>query len=248
MHAPRSCGALIPRRYPMHYRLTTWTPVITEDGRFHPEDLKEAIESAWIFYHIKKDRGVENAVRRYLMSGEVNLEDMLERVRQIVRERHPLTLEVEVLKDDTHSEEIYVEPYVISDDVDDEGFRARAFTGSVLLNIKGNVDYARLRAVGQSYAEGILKAEMKIFGEESELLKSIYQELLNEMKNEWDIPLRMGIFNRNRFGGNLLFFWRIKDVRDYILRKLKFDIRPSEALYIVKYRTVPGFVELRRED
>ena len=232
----------------MRYRLTTWTPVITEDGRFHPEDLKEAIESAWVFYHIKKDKTIENAVRRYLMSGEVNLDEMVERVRQIVKERHPLNLEVEVLQDDTHTEEIYVEPYVISDDVDDEGFRAKAFSGNVLLDIKSNVNYPKLKSVGQSYTEGILKTEMKIFGEESELLKSIYQDLLNEMKNEWDIPLRMGIFNRNRFGGNLLFFWRIKDVREYLLRKLKFDIRPSEALYIVKYNTVPGFVELRREN
>ncbi len=232
----------------MRYRLTTWTPVISKDGRFHPEDLKEAIESAWVFYHIKKDKSIENAVRRYLMSGEVNLEEVVERVRHIVKERHPLAFEVQVLDDNTYREEVYVEPYVISDDVDDEGFRAKAFSGNVLLEIRSNVDYPKLKAVGQSYTEGILKAEMKIFGEESELLKSIYQDLLNEMKNEWDIPLRMGIFNRNRFGGNLLFFWRIKDVRDYLLRKLKFDIRPSEALYIVKYNTVPGFVELRKED
>ncbi len=231
----------------MDYRLITWTPVITDDGKFHPEVLEEAIRSAWVFYHIRKDRQIENAVRKYLMGGDVKLEELVERVGEIVYRKHPLKLRIKVLEDRTTTEELYIEPYVISDDVDDEGFRAKAFTGQVSLSIDSNVSYPKLKAVGQSYTEGILKAEMKIFGEESEVLREIYQDLLNEMKNEWDIPLRMGMFNRNRLGGNLLFFWRIKDVREHLLKALNFDIRPKETLFIVKYRTVPGFVELRGE-
>ncbi len=231
----------------MRYRLITWTPVITGDGRFHEGDLIEALESAWVFYHLKKDRSIEKAVRRYLMGGKVDLEHLADEVRRIVKYKYPLDLHVEVLEDDTHTEEVYVEPFVLSHDADDEGFRAKVFSGSLLLDIRGSVDYPKLRAVGLSYTEGVVKAEMKIFGEESELLRSIYLDLLNGIKNEWDVPLRVGIFNRNRLGGNLLFFWRIKEVRDYLLRKLGFDIRPSGVLYIVKYNTVPGFVELRRE-
>ncbi|NPA58343.1 MAG: hypothetical protein GXN94_03495, partial [Aquificae bacterium] len=76
------------------------------------------------------------------------------------------------------------------------------------------------------------------------LAKLFYEPLIDRMK-KWDIPLRVGMWTEVSFKGDLLFFWRIKEVREYLIKKLKVDIRPRYVLYLPKEKQTTGWIEIK---
>ena len=67
------------------------------------------------------------------------------------------------------------------------------------------------------------------------------------MANEWDIPLRIGKWTNSFFKEDLLFFWRIKEVREYLLKELNIDIRPKDVLYLPKTNDFLGWAEIKNK-
>jgi hypothetical protein len=47
------------------------------------------------------------------------------------------------------------------------------------------------------------------------------------------------------FKGDLLFFWRIKEIREKLLKELNVDILPRYIIYIPKEKQTIGWVELK---
>ncbi len=231
----------------MRVRFLTHSPVLLPE--LGATDIREAFHAAHIFYYIKKDRGIENAVRKYLRSESIHLEKMVHHVQQLVERKYPFDMQIRMVENHLRPVDVEVVPLALEEDVDTERFRTRGWVGEALLDVSTSTSPARLRAIGLSYTESILDAEYHIFKELFELfypeLETLYIQLMGEIKTRWEIPLRMGMFNRNRFGGHFLFFWRIKEVREYIRRRLRFDIRPREILYLPRYQTIPGLVEWR---
>ncbi len=229
----------------MRLRFITHTPVIL--STFGPEAVREAFYAAHVFYYLKKDKSVERAVRGYLRGQDVRLDNLVERMRALVDRTHPFRMNITLEKDDLEAKSTEVVP--LSLDGFDDPFQSTVFVGEALLNVETDISLARMKALGLSYTESMLDAERRIFRELFyPELEELYVTLLGEIKTRWDIPMRMGMFNRNRLGGNLLFFWRIKEVREHIRRRLRFDIQPREILYLPEYRTIPGLVELRAEE
>jgi len=81
---------------------------------------------------------------------------------------------------------------------------------------------------------------------EHPLSSRFYEPLINDIK-KWQIPLRVGMWTEVSFKGDLLFFWRIKEVREKLIKQLKTDIRPRYVLYLPDEKQTTGWVEIKTE-
>ncbi|NPA80302.1 MAG: hypothetical protein GXO29_04560 [Thermotogae bacterium] len=242
-------------------RLLTWTKVLPE-GRAFPRDesgepylpgsyLEEALKDAVVFYHIKKDRILERTVKRYLMEERLDLLNLARKVYDMVFSRYPILAQVRIPERIPLSRsnvlKVRVEVLDLRRGYDVEDFRTEAFWGALDVPIHLSDDAAdRLRYAGRSYVEALAKMEMGML-EEHPLVEDFYQPLLNEMR-QWDIPLRLGRWTTAPHGGRLLFFWRIKEVRERILRDYGMDIRPVKVIYLPRDRATAGWSELTRKE
>jgi hypothetical protein len=238
-------------------KLVTWTPLIfsrkgfprdAEGKPFLPRNLfEEAITSAVIFYYIKKDKEIENKVKKYLLKNKLDLKEVSKDVKNIVLEKYPIMDNLDIPEvtyiDEKDIQERYIEIFDLKEWIDVNGFRTEVYTGTVELEI--NSPYIeKLKAAAHSYAEALAKIEMS-FLKDHPLVDIFYKPLLNDLK-KWDIPLRLGLWTETSFKGDLLFFWRIKEVRERLLKELKVDIRPRYVLYIPREKVTTGWSELNR--
>jgi len=236
--------------------LLMWTPVIftktgfprDEEGRpFLPGNaIKEAITSAVIYYYVKKDREIESKVKSYLLKKELKPDKVVEDIKTIIQDKYAVLKELEVPEKVALSDgEVYettVEVFDFKRREIVETFRVEVFKGTVKLAIRSpNLD--KLRAAGHSFCEALCRMEMSMLRNHP-FTENFYQPLLNEMK-KWEIPLRIGMWTEVKFRGNLLFFWRIKEVRKKLMNELKADIRPRRVIYLPREKCTAGWCELK---
>ena len=239
-------------------KVLTWTPIIfsrkgfprdPEGKPFVPRNFfEEAITSAVIFYYIKKDKEIENKVKAYLMKSGLDIKKVSKDIKNIVLEKYPIMDELDIPEityiDPKGLQERYIEIFDLKEWIDVDGFKTETYTG--VIDVEINSPYIdKLKAAAHSYAEALARIEMS-FLKEHPLVDIFYKPLLNDLK-KWDIPLRLGMWTETSFKGDLLFFWRIKEVREKLLKELKIDIRPRYVLYIPKEKATTGWSELTRE-
>jgi len=218
-----------------------------ENGKFIPRnEILEAIESAVVFYYIKKDKALENLVKKYLMQ-KPKLKEISKEVKKIVFEKYPILEGIEI------PEKIYLDKDKISVeliktfDLEKKEFvkseKVETFKG-VLEDVKiksENMDKIKLACL--AYSRALLEYEHKALKEiEFEDLIAEYQNLV---ANEWEIPLRIGRWTNTPYKGDLLFFWRVKEVREYLFKNLHIDIRPKDVLYLPRLHEFLGWSELK---
>ncbi len=205
-------------------KLITWTPIIFSrkgfprdaEGRpFLPRNVfEEALTSAIIFYYTKKDKEIENKIKKYLLKTGLKLEEISQDVKNIVLDKYPILDNLEIPEityiDEKDLKERYVEIFDLKEWIDIKGFRTEVYTGTIEIEIN-SPHLEKLKASAHSYAEALAKIEMG-FLKEHPLVDIFYKPLLNDLK-KWDIPLRLGLWTETKFKGDLLFFWRIKEVR-----------------------------------
>jgi hypothetical protein len=240
-------------------KLLTWTPIIfsrkgfprdEENRPFLPKNVfEEAFTSAVIFYYIKKDKQIENKVRKYLTTKGLKLEEIAKDVKNIVLQKYPILDNLEIpervyLPEDKIRTE-YVEVFDLKEKVDVKGFRTEVFKGTVEVEIS-SPHIEKLKAACHSYAEALARMEKDLL-EDHPLAELFYEQLLNELKH-WEIPLRLGMWTEVHFKGDLLFFWKIKDVRQFLIKELGIDIRPRYVLYLPKERATTGWCELKTKE
>ncbi len=236
-------------------KLVAWTPIIfsrkgfprDEDGKpFLPGNVfEEAITSAVIFHHLKKDKALASKVKKYLTTKGLKLEEIAGDVKRMVLEKYPVTEKLQIPKRVYLPEEKirteYVEVFDLKEKVDVKGFKTEIFKGTVELEIESPfID--RLKAAAHSFAEALARMEKEMLGEHY-LAEIFYGELLNNLKR-WEIPLRLGMWTEVHFKGDLLFFWKIKEVREFLIKELGIDIRPRYVLYLPSERATGGWGEL----
>ncbi len=236
--------------------LICWTPVLfsrngfprDEDGKpFLPGNVfKEAITSAVIFYYIKKDKEIENKVRKYLLKEGLNIKDVAKDVKNIVLEKYPVLDNLDIpertyLPENDIKEE-YIEVFDLKEWIDVKGFRTEVFKGTVEVSIS-SPHIEKLKAAAHSFTEALAKMEHSML-KDHPLAKLFYEPLINDLK-KWEIPLRIGLWTEVSFKGDLLFFWRIKEIREKILKELKVDIRPRYVLYLPREKQTTGWTELK---
>ncbi len=236
--------------------LICWTPVIfgrkgfprdEERKPFLPKNVfTEAITSAVIFYYIKKDREIEHKVKKYLLKEGLNIKEVSKDVKEIVLSKYPvldnLSIPERVYLPEKDIKEEYIEVFDLKDWIDVKGFKTEVFKG--ILNIDITSPYIqKIKAAAHSYAEALARMEHSLL-KDHPLAKLFYEPLINEMK-KWDIPLRLGMWTEVSFKGDLLFFWKIKEVREKLMKELKVDIRPRYVLYLPREKQTTGWTELK---
>jgi len=236
--------------------LLTWTPVLFAKKEF-PRDkngkpflpgnvIKEGITSAFIYYYIKKDKEIENRIKAYLLKEELEPKEVINRIKTIISEKYPDIFNFQVAeKIELLEGEIYTttaEVFHLKRWEEIESFKVEVFKGKILLPLKIKA-IEKLKAAGHSFCEALARMEMKMLGEHP-LVETFYQPLLNSMK-KWEIPLRIGMWTETRFRGNLLFFWRIKEVRNKLFEELKTDIRPTKIIYLPREKATAGWCEIK---
>ncbi|SMO36963.1 hypothetical protein SAMN06269117_10273 [Balnearium lithotrophicum] len=235
--------------------LLTWTPILfskkgfprDEEGRpFLPGNiLREAVNSAVIYYYIKKDKEIENRVKRYLLREKLQIDTVIDRIKQIIFDKYPLLREIQFPERLELKGEVFetkVEIFDLKNWHEVEEFKAEVFKGIVEVPIPSPY-LEKLRAAGHSFCEALARMEMSMLGEHP-LTERFYKPLLNDMKR-WEIPLRVGMWTEVRFRGKLLFFWRVKEVRERLMKELKMDIRPKRVIYLPREKCTAGWCELK---
>ncbi|HIP86122.1 MAG TPA: hypothetical protein EYH48_05475 [Aquifex aeolicus] len=237
--------------------LITQTPLVfsrkgfPRDGEGKPylpgETLKEALTSAVIFHSIKKDKQLESKVRNYLTSKGLKLTEIAEDVKRFVCEKYPLLNNLQIPKkvylpaEKLTRERIKILDLKRKEDVGH--FETEVFRGSLEIEI-AFPSWERLKSACHSFAEALAHIERN-FLREHPLGERFYEELLNDIKH-WEIPLRLGLWTEVHFKGDLLFFWKIKEVRKFLIKELGIDIRPRYVLYLPKENVTVGWAELRK--
>ena len=240
-------------------KLLTWTPIIfsrkgflrDEEGKpYLPRNVfEEALTSAVIFYYTKKDREIENRIRKYLTTKGLKLKEIAKDVKNIVLQKYPvlegLNIPEKVYLPEDKIREEYIEVFDLKEKIDVKGFRTEVFKGSLELNID-SPHWEKLKAACHSFAEALARMEKELLGDHP-LAELFYEPLLNDLK-KWEIPLRLGMWTEVHFKGDLLFFWKIKDVRNFLIKELGIDIRPRYVLYLPKEKATTGWCELKTSE
>jgi len=212
-----------------------------ENGKFIPKNaIIEAFESATIFYYIKKDKELENLVKKYLLSSK-NIKEVSKEVKKRVFDKYDVLSSLEIT-DKLYVKCIYNELVKVFDlEKKDfvDSFRMQVFKG-VIEDAKIKSDkLEKLKTITHSYARALAEYEHKEL--KGTFLEEKITTIQNQIANEWNIPLRVGFWTLTPFKGDLLFFWRVKEVRDYLLKELKVDIRPKNVLYIPRTEEFLGW-------
>jgi len=235
--------------------LVFWTPVAfekegfleDEKGKFIPRNaILEALESAVVFYYIKKDAEIEKLVRKYLMD-KPKIKEIAKEVKKRVFEKYPILDGIEI------PEKIYLNQENISNElVKVFDLEKKEFVRSYHIDIfKGVVEDVKIKSENiekiknacVAYARALAEYEHKAL-KETELENEI-DSIQNSIANEWEIPIRVGHWTNTPFKGDLLFFWRVKEVREYLLKHLHIDIRPKDVLYLPRTNEFLGWGEIK---
>ncbi len=238
--------------------LLNWTPfVFSRKGFLRDEEgkpyvpssvIENALKSAAVYYYIKKDKEIENKVKNYLLKKELDPKEVVEKVRELVFNKYPifenLKIQEKIYLNPERIKEEYIEVFDLKEWIDVKGFKTEIYQDTLEIDI--HIDnWEKVKAIAHSYAEGLAHMEMTML-KDHPLVDIFYKPLLTEMKN-WEAPLRIGMWTENKFKGNLLFFWRIKEVREKFLKEHKLDIRPRYVLYLPREKQTTGWAELKKE-
>ncbi len=235
--------------------LIFWSPVASEkeefledeNGKFIPRnEILEALESAVVFYYIKKDKELERIVRKYLMQ-KPKLKEISKEVKKRVFDKYPILDGIEIphkiylSKKDIKNELIKVFDLEKKEFV--KSFRAETFKGALEdIEIKSS-NMEKIKNACKAYSRALLEYEHKALKDTE--FEDLIAEYQNQVANEWEIPIRVGRWTNTPYKGDLLFFWRIKEVRDYLLKNLHIDIRPKDVLYLPRTNEFLGWGEIK---
>ena len=237
--------------------IVSWTPTIysrkgfpkDKNGKpfFPKETFVEAITTAVIFYYTKKDKEIENKIKKYLLKDNLNIDTIARDIKKIVLSKYPvldnLELPDKVYIPEEDIKEEYVEIFDLKEWIDVKGFKTEVFKGIVDLKINSpNIE--KIKAAAHSYAEALAKMEHSLL-KEHPFAKQFYEPLIDDLK-KWEIPLRIGLWTEVKFKGKLLFFWKIKEVREKLIKDLKIDIRPRYVIYSPKEKQTTGWIEIKK--
>jgi len=218
-----------------------------EKGKFLPRNaILEALESAVVFYYIKKDKEIENLVKKYLTT-KPKLKEISREIKKIVFKKYPVMEGIEIpekiyLPKENISKEL-VKVYDLEKKEFTNSFKMEIFKG-VLENVHvKSENIEKIKTACKSYARALAEYEHK------ELKNTEFEDLIvdiqNSIANEWEIPIRVGYWTNTPYKGDLLFFWRIKEVREYLIKELNIDIRPKDVLYLPRTNEFLGWGEIK---
>jgi hypothetical protein len=113
-----------------------------------------------------------------------------------------------------------------------------------------NIDIGQLNL--EKFSLALLGFSQALANYEHKMLKGSSLEediayLQNKIANEWNSSIRIGEWNSSSLRGYFLFFWRVKEIREHLLKRLDFDILPKDTYFIKKRREFLGWSEFNYE-
>ncbi len=233
--------------------INAWSPISfskdgfleDENGKFLPKNtILEAFESATIFYYIKRDKEIEYLVKKYLMQ-KPKIKEISKMVKKIVFDKYQVLEELEIPQkiylDRANIKEEFIKVFDLEKKEFIDEFKLEVFKGAIDIKINYN---EKIKNISKSYSRALAEYEHKALkGSEFE---NLIIDIQNSIANEWEVPLRVGVWTNTPYKGDLMFFWKIKEIREYLLKHLKIDIRPKNILYIPRTKEFLGWIELRK--
>ncbi len=239
-------------------KLITWAPVLLSSKRFPEEngkkflpgrEVKEAIKDALVYYALKKDKELDNKVKKFIrMHRKSSLRELIRNVEKMVLEKEKELLESikipeKVFLEGSQIKEKPLEVYDLKRWDFKDVFKSEVFEGVVELNIEGDIE--KIKPACHSYCEALAHAELT-FVREHPIGEIFHRNLLSEMKN-WEIPLRIGFWTTAPFGGRLFWFWGDKEIRNKIRRLYRIDLRPRKVIYLPLDKKTAGWTEVKKD-
>jgi len=212
-------------------------------------EILEAIESALVFYLIKKDKALEAKVKKLILATDTRpkLKALAKEIKKEVFAKYPYTEDLEIPQkiylnaDEIHK--VAVERFDVKKREFTERFESEAFKGVVEDFAIQSPHLQKIKTALLSFARGLAEYEHDEL--KGTILEPYIAELQNLIANEWENTLRIGEWTTTPYKGDLLFFWRIKEVREKLLKEFHLDIRPKDILFIPKYKEFAGWCEWR---
>ena len=233
--------------------LIAWNAIIPEQAEFLKDDrgafipsneIKEAIESALVFYYIKKDKAIENRVKKMILSIDTKpkLKTLAKEIKAFIFDKHPLKVKMpeKIYLPKEGIQKVAIERFDFAKKEFVERKEREIFKGTIELTIDG---IAPLKAALTSYARGLAEQEHKLL--QGLVLEPYIAQIQNSIANEWEMSLRIGAWTTTPYKGDLLFFWRIKEVREKLLKDFHLDIRPKDIFFIPKFKEFVGWCEYK---
>ncbi len=240
-------------------KILTHTPLIlspkgflrTGSGKLYISSsiVTDAIASSFVYYYIKKDYEIKSIVSKHLLEDKLCLNEIGTRVKDMIFKKYNLGRIFYTVGDSLPADgRIYrtlVNVFDLKKKEEVDSFSVEVFEGVIDISI--DEEFTDLiRPASHSFVEAVLRMEKELL-EDHPLVSSFYNPMLNEIK-KWDIPLRLGLWTKDGFRGDLLFFWKVKDIRERILKEFKVDVRPSRILILPLEGVSAGWGELRRKE
>ncbi len=213
-------------------------------GAYIPkEEILEAIGSALVFYLIKKDKSLENSIKKAILatSSKPQLDRIGFHIKAEVLKKYPITLKVPSKLYLPKVEKVFIERFDYSKKEFVERFESEIFKGAVEEFEIESDNETLLKNALLSFARGLAEQEHKEL--KDTILEPYIVQVQNLIANEWENTLRVGEWTKTPYRGSLLFFWRIKEVREKLLKEFNVDIRPKDTLFIPKFKEFLGWSE-----
>ncbi len=235
--------------------LLAWTPILNGRGGY-PRDrrgnaymsgklLIQAFQSSVIFYYTGKDSFVENRIRRYL-NGGFRVVKAVPDILNIVIDRHDvltgLWVPDRIYIPEDNLKEVTAVVYDLERDEIVESVETEAFVGTLKLDLNLR-EPSRLMPAFHSFSEALARMERSM-AEEVESIRKFYDDYINELKRQ-EMPLRLGWWTDNRYGAAMLFFWKVKEIREMLLKRHGVDILPRRIVYVADEGQPAGWAELK---
>ncbi|NPB08978.1 MAG: hypothetical protein GXO17_01365 [Thermodesulfobacteria bacterium] len=208
--------------------------------------LRESLETALFFYALGKDPEFAELVRVFLLAGKferiASVRDfLLERLRERYEEVAALELPEKIFLPDITSRRILTVDLENGEIVRRGDHQVFIGVLPLELDLPGIFKYA-----GLSFCEALARAELRRLRETIPSLVPFYEGLTNRLRR-MTVCLRTGYWTDDVFGGLLLAYWRVKEVREVIRRRLREDPAPRTLLYSPKDKATLGWIELTDE-
>ena len=241
--------------------LIAWTTLIADTDKGFPKEegqallpgslLREAIENAWVFYWVKKDKSLQNRALRHLenLQGEEAFVQAAEAVRTMVFDLHPLEgLEI---PDQTPLppkglRRRHIEVFDLEEKKVSREFEALSFRGTIPALRIVSPQWEKIRTALTSFARSLAEYEHKHLA--GTYLEESCAAIQNSIANEWESALRLGAWSNAPHGGGLFFFWRFPELRRRLMKRHRLDLLPTELYIISGDREMLGWCEYRSEE
>ena len=210
--------------------------------------IEEAIRTALLYHSLRKHTALRHQVKKRLLTHVFRkpaavvewLDEVLEAHIPLLKE---LAVQSHIPLPEVQFRRMLTLDLKKGEIVADE--RQEVFEGVVSFTLEmPDALWVRLRAAGMSYTDSVADFELRQIKETWPRLVPFYAQLKHDFRS-MDIPLRVGLWNRDPYRGKLLALYRMKDIRRFLHRTLRFDPVPDTLYIFPRYPATPGWAELK---